>query len=1172
LAVAVFAAFSLAALTTFILFEKYTRKRILYDKKLISLREKRYSLVVAESGREVFQYDVKTGSIHRDSILYDYFGSDGDIANWREYIASSPAADEENKAILTDMFARVDAGESPLTFDVQLIHPNGTRDWNRFHINTIFADGNIPVTAVVSYFNCTYLHDRELAYHKWQLEVKRLEKEFVARIYWDITSDAVEEAQCDSHPSLACADMGLERWAREYADSRVARDDRQAYCAFFTIDRLLGAFERGVESESIDYRETSSEGEIWLRLTVYLTRHPQTGEVKACFLYQDIDQPKREQLEIVARSEMDSLTGALNREALAARIDKMISENPASTHAMLMIDVDGFKAVNDLLGHDEGDEALREIVRIIKSCLRPDDLVGRIGGDEIMLMLKDIPYDSVIRKKARQLCDLLNFSVRDKVEISVSIGIALYPSDASDYDELYRRADTAMYKAKANGKNGFFFFSGITLDSAAKARAQNPSGEPEYFSSAVNRRVVYLGDSDENAASISSALSPQVDVIVTGDPRRASVYMRSSAKNVCIGIVDFQNIESQLAAIKACRIGADLPQTPLLALVDHGDHRSANDLITAGASDFLQRPVEAQVLRMHLDACAIRYKKDLENYNAKYQSFRREEEDNYSLMMSAIGSAMVVNDVANGLFTYNSHIESLLSGTYDDRPLWSILPGDMVARSTDVNKMKNLVLRLSNNPSASKDEMNVMLKTAAGERHSFRFQALKRQGQDASKMILVFTDINEQTQKINMLTLRSQRDSLTGLYSREAFFEKADELISQKPSGYYSILAIDLDDFKLINEQFGRGEGDRLLKGMAERMARSAHSSGGLVGRVYADNFAVICPSEHISSFYDIIKTPLSGANRHTAFFISSVHIGRCVATQGRTATDIYDRATIARNSVKRRYDKRVADFDEHMLEAGVQAQSMANEMDEALARGQFEVWYQPQYDIRTGEIIAAEALTRWMRPHYGIVAPGEYIPLFEKNGFIYKLDLYVWDIVAKTTGRRIKQGKKVVPVSVNISGFDIRQSDIADVFAETASRHGVDARYMRIELSEKTFTNLPESAMETIKRLRDMGFTLCMDSFGANGTSLSAIKSGIVSAIKLDAGLLKDISNCSRAAGVIDSLVKLAANMDMDVIAKGIESQCQIESLKKAGCDMGQGFGYTKPMAGRDFEELLDG
>ena len=294
------------------------------------------------------------------------------------------------------------------------------------------------------------------------------------------------------------------------------------------------------------------------------------------------------------------------------------------------------------------------------------------------------------------------------------------------------------------------------------------------------------------------------------------------------------------------------------------------------------------------------------------------------------------------------------------------------------------------------------------------------------KLVITVNSINARFDLDKALYERVEKDSLTGLYNREAFFEQAAVMISKKEPGYYVMACFDIDNFKVINDRYGSEKGDEILKFIANTFRSGFESVGGICGRIMSDNFAVMYPKSFIASskLTQIRKTAVypKGLNQPMNF-----RIGRYIIDDlSLPVSGMYDIASIAQASVKGRYDAYIADYDETMREKLLHEQEIINEMDSALASGQFEVWFQPQYNHSTGALIGAEALVRWRHPQKGLlIPPGDFIPVFERSGFIYEMDKYVWEQSCLLIKKWISEGRKPLPISVNVSRYDILRDDV---------------------------------------------------------------------------------------------------------------------------------------------------
>lgn len=414
-----------------------------------------------------------------------------------------------------------------------------------------------------------------------------------------------------------------------------------------------------------------------------------------------------------------------------------------------------------------------------------------------------------------------------------------------------------------------------------------------------------------------------------------------------------------------------------------------------------------------------------------------------------------------------------------------------------------------------------------------------------------------------------QRDRLTGLYSRDTFFEKVKEMLRFKPSGYYVLAAIDIDNFKVINDLYGTPKGDEILRKGAHALKRCFEPHGGICCRIEGDNFAVLYPSVLLDS-NEIAKITAQVALVDVAVPPITCSIGRYVIVD-RTlpVSAMYDRAVLAQLSIKGRYDVREAMYDESMRDNLLREQQIVTEMKDALSEGQFEVWFQPQYNHMSKSLVGAEALVRWRHPIHGIIPPNDFIPVFERNGFIYEMDKYVWDQTAAYIHEWLQMGRPPIPVSVNISRQDIFRADFYETITGLIAKHNIPINLLRLEITETAFSNSTEQIVNTVKRLKEFGFVIEIDDFGSGYSSLNVLKDVPAHVLKLDMKFLAETGDAFRSGSILESIVRMAKWLSMNVIAEGVETKEQADYLKSIGCNCIQGYYYAKPMPCKEYEAL---
>lgn len=414
-----------------------------------------------------------------------------------------------------------------------------------------------------------------------------------------------------------------------------------------------------------------------------------------------------------------------------------------------------------------------------------------------------------------------------------------------------------------------------------------------------------------------------------------------------------------------------------------------------------------------------------------------------------------------------------------------------------------------------------------------------------------------------------QYDQLTGLYSKAYFYQRVREIITQHPEQQFDLVCSDIENFKVVNDVFGTTAGDRLLCDMAEIYQRRVKEFG-ICGRINADQFASLII--HRVDYTDDVFLDISG-EVNLLSHVSSVMIKWGIYTiddREPSVEQMCDRALMAARSIKGQYGKFFAVYDDTLRSKLLREQAIIDNMDAALADGQFQLYLQPKYQIRDDRLAGAEALVRWFHPVWGLQSPGEFIPLFEKNGFITKLDRFVWDQACLILSEWDKKGYPSYPISVNVSRADIYHTDIAEVLLDTVQKYGLPPSRLHLEITESAYTEDPDQIIATVGRLRELGFIIEMDDFGSGYSSLNMLNKMPLDVLKLDMKFIQSETAKPVSEGILRFIMDLARWMDLSVVAEGVETREQLDRLLEIGCDYVQGYLFAKPMPVVEFEALM--
>ncbi|MDO5111415.1 MAG: EAL domain-containing protein [Clostridia bacterium] len=427
--------------------------------------------------------------------------------------------------------------------------------------------------------------------------------------------------------------------------------------------------------------------------------------------------------------------------------------------------------------------------------------------------------------------------------------------------------------------------------------------------------------------------------------------------------------------------------------------------------------------------------------------------------------------------------------------------------------------------------------------------------------------LRESTVFINAM----ERDSVSGLYTEDAFIRQAQGVLDANLYPYYYVISMDIDRFELVNEIFGLEEGNQILQFLGRSIIHSLKNTGGVAARASGTKFYMLYPAKAQGDEKEVIRFLRDGLASYPVDFILTPRFGVYpVDTKTSTATTMCEMAHTALKAAQKRIDEPVVYYDEAFQKKVMEEVQITFEMRSALEDGQFHPYYQPKYNLQTGMLQEAEALVRWIHPERGTMSPASYIPIFERNGFITQMDLKLWDSVCAHIRQWTDAGLDPVPVSVNVSWVDIYNPNLAVLLRQTVDKYGLPTRMLHLEITETVYTQNPHLMINALKALREAGFIVGVDNFGLGYSSLNMLGKIPVDELKLDMRLLDNNLFVKGNRSVVKFIVEMAQDMGLSVIAEGIETADDYQYLKQLGCRMGQGYYLSSPLPETDYARLL--
>ena len=893
---------------------------------------------------------------------------------------------------------------------------------------------------------------------------------------YDIPSDNLTKSDPDLGLQTALATTP--NFQNYVLDNRIIYADD-----IINFQNFFQRLQQGQQNLSCEIRAKDISGEYkWFELNATTIVNNENEPVTILGQTINIDNKKRELEELRFSIERDSLTKLYNQKTAKHKINERISQGSESgVHALLLLDIDQFKEINKTYGHVFGDALLAELANELSNLLNSEgNILSRVGGDEFLFFLTNVPSASYVEKQARQILNVLNEAVRKQGSdtiLSGNLGISLIPGDGNDFNSLLDHADTALYYSKIKGHNHYTFYDGSTM---------TPS-----------RYIKFTEDGS------SADLNRQMD--------RGIIDTTMIANTVEI-LFDARDLETSFQMI--LNLIGRFYDLSYIRIIETNEHTFTGHMKYSWKLDTIPNWDEnLTVSKADMDQVAG-YNKQNNNYF--FTSDIREMEAFNSFLYELIKKqattgflecGVLENGIPQGYIEYGFHTQD---------------------RQWEQHEV---------------DSIQLITKILGGYLNMIRTQ------ETANRLQRV--------------------DTLTNANNLTAFHEEAYSLL-QDNSSEYILFYSDIDKFKLINDTYGYSEGDRILIEFANAM-RAITDEEETFARIYDDKFIGLFKYNNPKHFLSKIKVLNEMMNQipktDSDLYRISIIIGLCPIMDNSNISLCMDRANMARKSITNRHKSRYAFFDEEMKSTLVKQQEIEDYMESSLANEEFLVYYQPKVHLADNQICGAEALVRWIHPEKGMIPPNEFIPIFEENHFITKLDLYVFEHVCKHIRKLLDYNQTVYPVSVNFSRLHLDSDQVVNQLRTIVNKYDVPTEFLEIELTETAFQSNDSYMISILTSLHNMGFKISMDDFGSGLSSLNLLRTLPCDILKLDRDFFQQDTSTERERIVITNIVKMARELNMTIVSEGVETEEQAAFLRSIHCDIAQGYLYSKPMPESEYE-----
>lgn len=880
------------------------------------------------------------------------------------------------------------------------------------------------------------------------------------------------------------------------------------------------------------------------------------------------------QEDLIRTAFTDQLTGLGNRGGFAHSLEEIWEQELPVT--MAFIDIDNLKHCNDIFGHDEGNRYILQVSLYLKLYMKVDEAAFRLGGDEFAI-LSTIATEDDLAERLEHCRTILLKNNDSEMPHSFSYGVShadpalgeapnrmTLDADHRMYDYKLRHAmhldrrnitqvhaddfeiSDRVFDAFSMLNEGRYFFienldkHRILWSQGALRDLGLPSEHIDNYRDYWKTRVhpddleaciddidqVYNGTKHRRVMQyrVRNAAGDYVlcrarGFRIDGDGNVPSLYVGELVNHSLVETVDAATgLGTQrmlVNAIDACR--RDRCETGLIAVRVRGTAK-LNELYGAEAVDNMLAEYAGRMLSITRGRSRV--------YRSRSVQF-----------------VVLSNDLGREAFEQlTRHLKKAVFAPIR-------IPGDTITPVCLV--VPAFYEHLTHQTTAVLGELDRRLRTAGGlvPNDSLPIPGAERKSAIAERI-----------------------DSLTGLYRPSEFMRRANTFLKTRRNGTWCVATVDMGHMRLFNEWHGQAEGDRVLADVGTVLKNIENGDMGVAGHWGQDDFCILIPFEHntIHQIYSRVREAVARHDDGVGFWPSMGVYP--IDSSEKITIDAQAKAMYTNQRAKNDFKERIAIFCPAEHEREVAFHRTLTEFQYALSNGRITYHLQPQVDMKTGEIIGAEALTRWIDKDSSLISPATFIPALEESGFVVTLDKYIWQGVASWLHERINRGLRVVPISLNVSRVDILACDVAEHMGALAAQNNLPPKLMRIEITETAYTGESEAVDKLTADLHARGFSTYMDDFGTGQSTLAMLKNVNVDVIKLDRTFVPVDGDHGRSTQIISSMLKMAHSLHLPVVVEGVETNEQANMLRQMGARYAQGFLYYRPMPAKDFEVLLDG
>lgn len=1107
------------------------------------------------------------------------------IPDFLNQLVTKGIVSKEDEKVLKDTLFLLEKREEKSVCELQVINSNKEKVWirasvikkqneNKFVV--IFENITQERKTMQTYLNETQFFQAMLREKDAFAEID-VNSDKITRIggMWNLYNEIIHK--------IKYSDLII-----EFINKVVHPEDRKHYLEVMQTSNFIESYENGIDQVGCQFRRIVDQNKMmWMELHVFLFRNPLTQNVHALLTIKNIDEKKKQEMLLLHSSHYDQLTNLYNKKASEEFIiEYLMSMKEGEQCAFIVLHLDNLKHINDSQGHKLGDQILLQFSTILSEIFAEKSIISRFGGDEFIVLIRDIKDVAEVKTKMKELYSA-NQQLTSQCEFFCSAGISIANQDM-DYDQVFQQADYSLYQAKSLGNNQCVVYTEIDNCMYQKIKANKEKNgvyhkmlTKEEFMSKQRKRVKdvpsidsFLGEHGE----IAYIVDIDTFELISGNKAfydRIGLSPAQCGKRKCYELMhkrnspcpfcskanwsidkfylwrNYNKVFEQEFLIKNRLITWENEEAMLAIAIDLSNDKSIVDSIdseeheTHSILSGVQQMNEAQSLEESMEKAMEIIASFFRADTVRFWQFKQEEK---AYQVSYLYTSNPQKNLSE--LDINT-INAWLGGRNIEHPLTLESPEAMLGYSYEMFQFMK--------QNDIKNQKWIQIKDKNKAIGYIAVENISRNFQNVSFLESFILFISNELRMRGLMedALYSEKyDSLTGLLSRKSYENYMSTYNPDDVSSVCVFLA-NFDNLKGINSSRGFQTGNYYIRQFSKILKEEFNQESTY--RLNGDEFLVIIPNV---SNADVMKytQALQSAVKEIGSF--NVSIGTAWDDVEKDISVLIEQATQALNVLKKKHSggKQISGDEQH--------RKMLGELMNALENNEFEAFLQPKVDLKSGELMGAEALIRYYLKDHGYVPPAMFIETLEKNNLIRYIDLFVFEEVCKILETWKKEGRKLPIISLNFSRLTLLERDLLETVEFIISKYDVSKEHIEIEVTESIASMGKTAVYQVAKDLYKEGYAIALDDFGTKYTNLAILSELDFTVLKIDRSLVGELENREKLSLILKNVINMCNDIGISVIAEGIETEKQEEILKQLGCTYGQGYLYGAPMPISDFKE----